>query len=310
MVSKGTGAYTGADVMKKAIAAQDVIYQASTLLSIAQSCGIPEKMTNETKILEDATVGVVGEDRVEIDADASNKRLIYKELRTDIIWTQYPYEITNKAKLNARDLNALMDNNIQSTAEFFKAIKDYRLLTALVASSGATSGATAVWGTASADPEDDVLTALSAIMGSSNIQAGERLTLIVPAAVYYEINKLTLINNIQRTVGDYLRKSFNIDIVPYRPAQEDGSAVYDALTTSALLFVQGKRTATMYTFDPAEAASRNIPLVEQEKVFGRGDRFLQKIGTACLPKWDGMGTYTSSTDFTNYRIYTLTGVSS
>lgn len=309
MVNYGDGQIGNTNVPKKALAAQEVIYNGSTLMSVMERAGIPTQQATETSILMDATKGVAGEDRVEIDAAIDPKRVIYKQIRTNIVWSNYTYDILDGAKLNSRDSNAIWENSIKSAAEFFAAIKDYRTLTSLGTAAMNSGAATATWDDNSADPEKDIITGISKLMEKSNMKAGEKISVVVPAKVFYEVNKLTLINNIQRTVKNYLEGSFDVEIYPYRPmVNAAGTAVYDGLTTTALMFVQGRDTATQFTFDTKEAARRKLPLVEHERMFGRGDRFVQKMGTACMPAWDGVATYTSTTSYKNNRIYKITGV--
>lgn len=311
MATLGNGQIGNVNVPKKAIAAMDVIYQTSALMSVMEQAGIPSMTTKETQIVWDVTKGVIGEDQVAIDADSDPKRVKYSQIKADVIWSNYPYQILEGAKLNTRDTDAIWDDSMTSAAEFFAAIKDYRATSAILGAAMNTAAAGATWGSAGADPEADIVAAVSKIMEKSNMKSGEKISVVVPAKVFYEVNKLTLINNIQRTVKDYLEKSFTLEIYPFRPMVDDaGTALFDGLTTNALVFVQGKKTGIQFTYDRAEAARRRIPLVEHERMFGRGDRFIQKMGAVTLPMWDATGTYTSSTDYKNNRIYTISSVTS
>lgn len=311
MATMGSGQIGMTNVPKKAIEALKVIYNGSTLLSVMDKAGIPTRMVNETEVIEDAVKGVAGKDQVAIDALVEPSRMTYKQIKTSITWSNYTYDILEGGKLHARDLKAVWSNNIKSAAEYFAAIKDYRGLSKVKDCAMNTAAAGTTWGSAGADPEADIVAGVSKLMEKSNMQFGERISCIVPAKVFYEVNKLTLIKNIQRTVKDYLEGSFDLSIIPYRPMVNDaGTAVYDGLSTSALMFVQGNRTAEQITYSPAAAAAKRILLVEQGRMLGRGDRYVNKIGTACLPAWDGVATYTSSTNYKNNRIYEITSVSS
>jgi len=311
MVDYGSGQVGNVNVPKKAVAAMDIIYNASALLSVMDKAGIPSMLAQNTEILFDATKGVQGEDNVAIDAAINPNRVAYKQIKTSIVWSNYEYDILEGAKLNSRDPNAIWEKNMRSASEYFAAIKDYRTLSKLASFAMNSAAAGTTWGSAGADPEEDIVAGLSKIMEKSNMQSGEKISVIIPAKVFYEANKLTLINNIQRTVRDYLEKSFELQMFAYRPqTDESGTVVNDGLSTNALMFVQGRNTGYQVTFDPAEAARRKIIMIEQERMFARGERYVQKMGTACLPMWDGVGTYTSTTDYKNNRIYKITGVSS
>ena len=311
MTTLGSGQVGNANVPKQAIEAMKVIYNGSALLSVMEKAGIPTRMVDQTDIIMDATKGVSGEDRVEIDALVEPNRVKYTQIKSSIVWSNYTYDILESAKLQSRDMKAVWNNKIKSAAEFFAAIKDYRALVAIKAAAMNTGAATAEWGTDGADPEVDIVAGISKLMEKSNMQFGEKVSAIIPAKVYHEVRKLTLIKNIQRTVKDYLEGSFDVDLIPYRPMVNDaGTAIYDGLSVDALLFVQGENTAEQLVYSPKAAAARQIHLVEQDRMAGRGDRYIQKMGTACIPMWDGVGTYTSTTSYLNNRIYTITDVTS
>jgi len=126
--------------------------------------------------------------------------------------------------------------------------------------------------------------------------------------VSFEIKKLTLIQNIQRTMQDYLSKSFNLKFLSYRPMLDDaGTACNDGLEDDCLVFVQGIKTAKGLEYSPAAAAAQGLTLVEHSRVHGRGDLYTHKIATGCLPTWDGVQTYSATTPLTA-RIYEITDV--
>jgi hypothetical protein len=308
MATFGTGQVGNVNVPKKAIEAQSVIYEASTHMSILGACGIPLIETDKTEIVEDVVIGQAGKDRIDVNGGVEKTRLDYKQMRTDMIFSKYEYQILNSALLNARDIPALWNNAIQSASEEFAALKDYRLLTALRSSEMSSAAAGAVWGTAGADPEDDILTAISNIMGNSNMKFGDDIIVVVPGKVYFELQKLTLINNIQRTVKDYLEGSFKVKIIPYKPPTNASlTAYYDGLSTSALVFISGPQTATLFQY---KAPANGMKMVETYREAGRGDGVIQMIGTAALVKFDGRSTYTSSTNYKTRRVYEITSVSS
>lgn len=308
MATFGTGQVGNVNVPKKAIEAQSVIYEASTHMSILGLCGIPLVETDKTEIVEDVVIGQAGKDRVSIDGGIDKARLEYKQIRTDMIFSDYEYQILNSALLNSRDIPALWDNAIQSASEYFASIKDYRLLLALRSSEMSSAAAGAVWGTAGADPEDDILTAVSNIMGNSNMKFGDSIVVVVPGKVYFELQKLTLINNIQRTVKDYLEGSFQLRIIPYKPPTNAALTAYnDGLSTSALVFISGSQTAKLFQY---KAPAGGPKLVESYREAGRGDGVIQYMGTAAMVMFDGRSTYTSSTNYKTRRVYEITSVSS
>ena len=304
------GDYGNVSVPKKAIQAQEVIYQASQLLAVVSQSGIPTVQTNDLMYKEDVTRGRVGLDDVQMDAGYDHTRLTYKPMTATLKWSLYPYLITDGSRIQSRDAAALWRDAVASASEFFAAARDYRTLAALRAGNGtsATAAATAAWDAANADVETDVLAALAYVVANSNVQNGEKISVVMPADVSFEVKKLTLIQNIQRTMQDYLEKSFNLQFLTYRAMLDDaGTATMDGLSTSALVFVQGLKTAKALEYSMAEAARRGVPLVEHSRVHGRGDQYTHKMATGCLVTWDGINTYSETAPLTN-RIYEITSV--
>ena len=306
-MAKG-GEYGNVDVPKKAIQAQGIIYQASTLMSVAEQAGIPTVKVKDVDVKWDVTKGTTGKDDVAIDADVDAGKLEYRTISTAIKWSIYKYMILEGSKLHAREPNALWQDSVRSAAEYLAAVRDYRTLSAVKAGKASEAAAGALWTASTADPEDDVVTALRTIADESNIKQGEKITVMIPAKAAYEIKRLTLIGNIQRTIEDYLSKSFQLQFFTYRPyIDEDGNAILDALGNDATVFVQGRNTALQFMFDPAEANRRKIPLVEHSRLHGRGDLYTQKMGTAALAIWDGIQTFSATTPLTA-RIYNITDI--
>jgi hypothetical protein len=305
-----TGEFGNVDVPKKAIQAQGIIYQASTMMSVAAKAGIPIIPVTEMDVKWDIVKGVVGKDDVAVDAYIDPSKLEYKPISTKLKWSNYTYMILEGAKLSARDPKSLWKDSLMAASEFFAAIRDYRALTALVAGAGNSGAATDTWDAAGADVEVDIVTAINKIAEESNIQSGEKISVVIPAKVGFEVQKLTLINNIQRTIKDYLEKSFQLEIIPFRPfIDTTGTAQFDALSTNALVFVQGQKTAMGLEYSLAEATRRGIITVEHSRVHGRGDMYTQKMCTGALVTWDGIQTYSETVPLTA-RIYKITGVTS
>ena len=298
-------------VPKKALQAQGVIYQASTLLSVMDKAGIPSLSVKDMDVKWDVTRGIAGEYDVQMDGYVDPRKVVYTQIRTSLKWTMYPYMILESAKLSSREPQRLWDDNVESASEYFSAVKDYATLASMKSFAKNSAAATAEWNASGAEVDTDIMAALSSLDANTNIRDGEKVSVIVPAEVAREPQKLTLIKNIQRSMQDYLEKSFDVKFFKYRPyTDEDGAVVHDGLGNDALVFIQGKKTAIQMSYDRAEAARRKIRLIDYEKVLGRGDSYLQKMAVGCLPIWDGTSTFTSATDYKTARIYKITGVKS
>jgi len=308
------GDYSRTIVPKKAVQAQDIIYQASKLMAVTSMAGIPTMTINDLMYKEDVTRGRQGEDDVQVDGGFDPTRIRYRQMKTNLKWSIYPYLITEGAKLQSRDPSTLWKDAVSSASEYFAAVRDYRVLSALMNGMGTSAAATANWDANNADIEGDITTALSTIMANSNVKANadgeftEKMSCVMPADVAFELQKLTLIQNVQRTLGDYLGKSFNLGFFAYRPpVDENGTAYLNGLEDDCLVFVQGKGTCKGLDFSTAEAARRQVQLVEHSRLHGRGDMYTQKMATGALVTWDGINTYSETTPLT-HRIYKITDV--
>ena len=304
------GDFSQSQVPKKAIQAQDIIYQASALLAVVSKAGIPTVRSNDLMYKEDVTRGRVGEFDVQVDAAVDHRRIVYQQMKAALKWAVFPYLIPDGAKLQSREPNQMWKDSVANAAEYFASIRDYVTLVALRAGNGAssTAAAAAKWNAANADADGDIITALSYVSANSNLQTDEKLSVVVPASVAYELKKLTLIQNIQRTMEDYLSKNFNLQFFAYRAMLDDaGTAVNDGLSTSALVFAQGANTAKALEFNPAMATNVGVPLVEHSRVHGRGDLYTHKGAFGALVTWDGVETYSAESPLSR-RIYEITTV--
>jgi hypothetical protein len=303
-----TGEYGVTDVPKKAIQAVDIVYQASTLLGAVGNT-IPTEQISELRFKFDVTKGVPGEYDVQPGAGIDLEKLSVTQLSADLIWSRYQFMLTDDSKLYCRDgTSKTWDNAIRSATEYFAAVKDYQCIAKMVAgvpSSHAALGGT--WDSATAQIENDILKGLQYIGSNSNIQNNEVISVLVPAAVYHETRKLDLIGNVQQQLRDYLQRSFNLDIRPFRAYKNSaGTAILDGLSTNCLIYVNGNLTCRHAQYSTAAAAAADFPLTERWRVEGRGDAYYQRMASEARVVWDGV----QSTNTYSNRIYKVTGVTS
>lgn len=298
------GEYGSTNVPPKAIAAQEVIYQGSSALAVVKPL-VGSLMYDELTYKVDVTIGDEGQDDVQLSGNTSDVRLDYTTLSANMLWSKYKYLISDEAKLNSRDENSLWDNAMQSGSEYLASIIDYRILTALVAGAGNTATAANYWNVSAGDPEGDIVTAIEKIMANSNTQQNERIAVVVPRKVDLTLQKLDLIKNVQQQMKDYLQKSFNLDIVGYRPRVKNGTAKNDALDNDVLVFVEGKNTCMFAQYDPAAAAAKGVPLVESARVQDRGEQYSQRMASCARVIWD---CDTSHANTITNRIYKISNV--
>jgi len=296
------------NIPKMVIEAQRVIYNGSALMSVVNASGIKTENTDVMDILEERVRGESGKDDVSVDSLSEPARLSYKEIQTSITVTEYNYAILNSARLNSRDPRAMMNANIISAAEYFARIRDYRGLSAIKAAAMNSASATAEWDADGADPSKDIIDGYNTIMAKSNAQLTDKISCIVPAEVFGELRNQTRIENIQTSWLKWLQKTYPLTILPYRPAtNSSGTALNDGLGNDALMYVAGRKTATMKLFNTKKDPKT---FLEAYRMPGRGDGYIQRMGTACLVDYDGTATWTSKTNYLNNNIYKITGVKS
>lgn len=293
------------NVLKQAVAAQGAIYQTSALLSTLNKMSIPMETTEVEMYIWDVTSAESGEFDVGLDAYVDPTRVAYKQIKTSIKWSNYTYDITESAKLRSRDMSIVWADNARSASEYFAAIMDHQGITDLKAKAGNTVAAGALWSSEVANPEEDIVNAVKKIVSTSNVKPDETIYVLVPVEVYFETKKLQLINNIQRTLQNYLEDSFNLSILPFRPHNTG----LDALGNDALVLVGGMQAGKVLQFDERFASMRGVQLIEHERIAGRGDRFIQKMGIGFLTFWDGKSAnYTDETTYTTNKVYVIQNV--
>lgn len=303
-----TGQTGNVNVPKMALEAQRTIYNGSALMSVVNAAGIKTELTNKMDILEERTRGKSGKHDVSVDALNDPSRLSYKEIQTSIMIDEYTYEILNSAKINARDFRVMMNSNIMSAAEYFARIKDYVGLAAIKAGAMNSASAIAEWDADGADPAKDIITGYNKIMEKSNAQLSDRISVVIPAQVFGELRNQTRIENIQTSWLKWLQQTYPLNILPYRPASdEDGNVLNDGLENDAIMFVAGRKTATMKMFNTKVDPKT---FLEAYRMPGRGDGYIQRMGNACLLDYDGTATWTDKEDYLNNNIYKITGVKS
>lgn len=299
------GEYGATSAPKKAIQAMEVIYQASTQIGVVGNT-VPTQQINDLTLKFDVTKGVQGEYDVALSAGMEPSKLTYTELSANLKWSKYNYAILDDAKLKSRTPKQIWKDATRSASEYFGAVKDFQCLTLL--SAGASNTHTALggnWDTDTGEIENDIVKAVQKIVAVSNVQPNETISVVYPADVSFELMKLDLIGNVQQQLKEYLQKSFTLDLRPYRASLDsDGNAYLDGLEDDCVVYVNGERTCKHAQFSPAEAARRDVPLVEHSRVLDRGEFYVQRMASNGRVVWDAI----DSTETKTGRIYKILDV--
>ena len=205
-------------------------------------------------------------------AVAKRETIKWSEFKADLEKAQVHYMITDSAKL--RNLSGTQQSIMARRAgEALATSKDNEILGVLHGGAGSSVAASGLWSSVSTDIEADIIKAWNSILTESNVRTEELqrlgVTLIVPVAAFANLNKLTLIGNVQQTISTYLKTAYGVNILPTRTAELGTSS-----STDALMFVPGGMTAQHAVLGARAAAAAGVPLVERERITGSGDDYL------------------------------------
>lgn len=171
---------------------------------------------------------------------------------------------------------------------------DNHILTKLKAGAGLTQAATAVWGTGSADEEQDILDSMDKIFDNARVSGNERLALILPATCRAQMLNTRLYTNVLQSLSERLNTMMALDVYYSR---DHGSG--SALGNDALLLIPGAETAEFFTYN-----GDGFQETELTRIEGVGYSWLltSYMGTVIHEHQDG------ASSGTNNRIVKITGV--
>ncbi len=121
---------------------------------------------------------------------------------------------------------------------------DNKILTDLLAGAGQTQAATAVWGSATADEEKDVLDAMDLIFANGRVSGNEPMAMVVPASTRSVLMNTQLYGNVVESLEEHLRRVASMRIYYTRDYGATG-----AISTSALLLIPGPETAEFFQYN-------------------------------------------------------------
>ena len=173
---------------------------------------------------------------------------------------------------------------------------DNHILTKLVAGAGQTQAATAVFGSATADEEADLLAAMDLIFANARVSGDEPMALVLPADKRSAMLNTQLFGNVVESLADHMGRIANLRIYYSR---DYGSS--SALGNDALLLIPGAETAEFFQYN-----GEGFQETEMTRLPGVGFDWLltSYMGTVIHEHQDG------ASSGTNNRIVKITGVRS
>ena len=171
---------------------------------------------------------------------------------------------------------------------------DNHILTKLMAGADNSAAATAVFGSATADEEKDILDAMDDIFANARVSGDEPMALILPADKRSAMLNTQLFGNVVESMADHLRRVANLTIYYSR---DFGSS--SALGNDALLMIPGGETAEFFTYN-----GPGFQETELTRIPGVGFDWLLSgyMGTVIHEHQDGASSGKS------HRLFKITGV--
>lgn len=258
--------------------------------------------------------GVAGRMNVALDAPVEDSRWEMADTSKELTWDKFAFTITDSA-VDAVARNTMFRDGINNAARYFASLRDYRIITELRAknNSNCTADADTYWTSESAKVESDIVTGIQKMVDySGGVLNPESATLglIYPAKAMMGLTSLGLIGNVQMTVKDYLKKTWNINFYPYSPAKfgMEGTETVDvkndtpsdALSTTAVLFVEGGDV-----LDCGQYFGNGIQMSETTRIHDVGWKTTLRHSFGCMAK-----PLYDNTTYTTPMIYEITNVTS
>jgi len=302
---KGWGA-KGAEVI-------DTNMQAGSLLESAFPAVSAETERAEFFV----TAGNPGLMGVALDGAVDSTKWEYKRLYVDLDWDKFQYRIPDSTRTKIK-VDRLAGDGNSAALKFFGAVRTYEIITALKAgnNSNCTHGASAYWNAAAGNAEGDIMQAVEGIVRYSGIDMSKhKFGVLYPSKVLRGLKELDLIHNVTQRLEEYLSAMFStssgggITFYPFTPYMDSAGNQYldahnetssDALSTSALVFVEGPTTLKSFKYAPGD-----IPMTETSRVHDSGwiTTLRHCFGCKVVPMFDKTNWTTTP------LIYEITGVS-
>jgi len=121
---------------------------------------------------------------------------------------------------------------------------DNKILTDLYAGAGQTQAAAAIWGSATADEENDILVSMDLIFANARVSGDEPLALILPADKRSAMLNTQLFGNVVESLQAHLGR---VAILTIYYTRDYGSG--NALGDDALLLIPGSETAEFFQYN-------------------------------------------------------------
>ena len=126
---------------------------------------------------------------------------------------------------------------------------DADILSSLLAGAGQSQAATAAFGSASADEESDLLSAMDLVFANGRVSGDEPMALILPASTRSALLNTQLYGNVVESLADHMKRIANMTI--YYTRDYTGGHSTASIEDDAILLIPGAETAEHFAYNGA-----------------------------------------------------------
>lgn len=240
------------------------------------------------------------------DTSVDRQKITWNEFDMSLQQGEGRYFIADSAKLRGMG-NMQQQFTQQRQGEALARRKDENILGTLRggAPSDQDDSVSDEWDTSNADIVEDLREMWTQILTNAPINNANvnNFAVVLPIEIWTELNAIELIGNVQQQLKDYLGSTFGFNIYPTKLGLHDDDQV--DLQDDAIMMIPGDQTAMHGVLSEDAANASGVPLVEEERIAGRGDEYVvsQWFNTAIV-EHEGTGANESP------RIATRTGINS
>jgi len=286
---------------------REKIYQDSSLMSVGEQVSVVKALDRlESQIFSPTDDAIEHTYPLPPESVAPSQRakpVTYNVKSVSLDLGETRYFISDEAKIRGA-AEWLIQDSAARAAEHIAESKDKHIINNwdTLVTAGNTITAGGPWDAASATPEDDVASAVAAIIENSNVSTAQinrpdAFALVLPAAAFVGVTKLKLIRNITQPIQDFLSTEYKVKIMLSRKPQVEST--WPVSTSAYVVPIKDSGIGFLGTWDGGGI----VPAQERVRVAGRGEDIITKQWY----KWTSI-PYPFSAATTNTKVARIDGV--
>ncbi|QLG30170.1 hypothetical protein HUG10_21520 (plasmid) [Halorarum halophilum] len=286
------GETTEDDVLRREVV-RELLYKQAGNLSVGTQL-VDTTTFNMLDVKFDYPGEMSAEYPVAQDTTVDRQKITWNEFDMSLQQGEGRYFIADSAKL--RGMGDLQQRFTQQRqGEALARRKDENILETLLGGAPSSNDDTQAggdeWDTANADIVEEMTGMWTDILTNAPINNANigNFSVVLPIEIWAELNQVELINNVQQQLREYLGSTFGFSIYPTKLGLHEDDQVN--LQDEAIMMIPGDETAIHGVLSDEAANSAGVPLVEQERIAGRGEEYIvsQWFNTAIV-EHEGAGS--------------------